>query len=93
MSKDEVNELKKELSWFTETLCTSGFEEDFSKRLKELGKDYADKTRETQYGDLIFTHEGEGKKKILLTAHMDIPGGIVTSIDDEGFIRFTYIGH
>jgi len=92
MSKDEINELKKDLSWFTETLCTSGFEEDFSKRLKELCKDYADRTRETQYGDLILTHEGEGKKKILLTAHMDIPGAIVTSIDDEGFIRFTYIG-
>jgi hypothetical protein len=35
MSKDEINELKKELSWFAETLCTSGFEENFSKRLKE----------------------------------------------------------
>ena len=92
MSKEEINELKKELTWFTETLCTSGFEENFSKRLKELCKDYADKTRETQYGDLIFAHEGEGKKKILITAHIDIPGAIITSIDEEGYIRFTYIG-
>jgi endoglucanase len=92
MNKDEVDELKRDLAWFTETLCASGFEEDFSKKLKDLCRDYADKTRETLYGDLIFAHEGEGKKKILLTAHMDIPGAIVTSIDDDGFIRFTYIG-
>jgi endoglucanase len=92
MSKDVLDELKKEFSWFTETLCPSGFEEDFSRRLKELCRYYADKMKETSYGDLIFTHEGEGKKKVLLTAHIDIPGAIVTSIDDNGFIRFTYIG-
>lgn len=92
MSKDVLDELKKEFSLLVEKLRPSGFEEEVSRQLKELCRNYADKVKETSYGDLIFSHEGKGKKKVLLMAHMDIPGAIVTSIDDDGFIRFTHIG-
>lgn len=41
--------------------------------------------------NLIYHHPGKGKK-VLLAAHMDSIGIVVTHIDDNGFARFAQIG-
>jgi tetrahedral aminopeptidase len=43
-------------------------------------------------GSLIVTVGSKAKQKILITAHMDEIGLMVTFIDENGFLRFTNIG-
>ncbi len=42
-------------------------------------------------GNLVAVREGKGKR-IMVAAHMDEIGLIVTHVDDEGFLRFSSIG-
>lgn len=43
-------------------------------------------------GSLIATKKGADSKKVMVTAHMDEIGFIVSHIDDDGFIRFLPLG-
>lgn len=56
---------------------------------------YVDETRRDTMGNLICVKHGNGKgkgKKIMLSAHMDEIGFIVTGIEDEGFLRVMPLG-
>lgn len=54
-------------------------------------KDFADEIDIDALGNLIVRKKGKGKK-IMISAHMDQIGLMVTDIDDKGFIRFTNVG-
>ncbi|HAA34940.1 MAG TPA: aminopeptidase, partial [Firmicutes bacterium] len=43
-------------------------------------------------GNLIVARRNQGAKKILVAAHMDEIGLMITFIDDRGFLRFIGIG-
>ena len=59
--------------------------------IKDEVKDYADEIDVDPLGNLIVRKKGNGKK-IMISAHMDQIGLMVTDIDDKGFIRFTNVG-
>ncbi|MFN8500220.1 MAG: M42 family metallopeptidase [Anaerolineae bacterium] len=56
----------------------------------------ADEARVDALGNLIAIRNGrggEGSRRVLIAAHMDEIGVIVTQIDERGFARFTNVGY
>lgn len=54
-------------------------------------KDLVDDIRTDALGNLIAHKKGAGKK-VMISAHMDQIGLMITDIDKDGFLRFTNIG-
>lgn len=74
--------------------AVSGNEGNISNKILAYIAPLTDKVWEDPMGNLIAVKygKGENKKKIMLCAHMDEIGFIVTHIDDRGFIRVSPIG-
>lgn len=53
---------------------------------------FADEVRTDNMGNVIAIKKGLQDKKVMLGAHMDEIGFIVTHIDDKGFLRFHTLG-
>ncbi len=71
----------------------SGSEEKIRKVIRKKISDYVDKVEIDKLGNLIAVKKGQGQgKKVMLAAHMDQIGLLITHIDDNGFLRFTNIG-
>lgn len=71
----------------------SGNEVEVAEILQKELEAYADETRIDKLGNIIFHHNGkEGYPRIMLAAHMDEVGFIVTFIEENGFLRFDTIG-
>lgn len=84
-------QLKELLKLLTGTYGPSGSEEAIRQVIEKEIKDYVDEIRVDTLGNLIAVKKGEGKR-IMLAAHMDQIGLIVTNIDDNGFLRFFNVG-
>lgn len=69
----------------------SGFESGVGALLAELAAPYADEVMTDALGNVICHKKGEGKR-IMLAAHMDPIGFMVTYIDEKGYLRFEPIG-
>ena len=71
----------------------SGFEGSVADRVEELLRPYTDEIRRDVLGSVIAVRRcgREGARKLLLDAHMDEIGFIVTGAED-GFIRFQTLG-
>lgn len=69
----------------------SGNEEAVAQLIREEIEQYVDEIRTDALGNLIGIKRGSGKK-VMLAAHMDQIGFMVTYIDEKGFLRFTNIG-
>lgn len=72
-------------------ISVSGHEEKIREYIEEKMAPYFDSITTDALGNLICHKEGEGKK-IMLAAHMDEIGFIVTFIEDGGYVRFAPIG-
>jgi len=72
----------------------SGREQNIANKILTYIAPLTDKVWEDPMGNLIAVKygAGENKKKIMLCAHMDEIGFIVTHIDDKGFVRISPIG-
>jgi putative aminopeptidase FrvX len=88
---------KEELSMFeiikklTGAFGPSGCERRITAAIKSLMAGKADEIKIDAMGNLICIKRGSGKK-IMLAAHMDEIGIIVSYIDQKGFLRFGNIG-
>ena len=69
----------------------SGREETVSDVIKTYVAPLADEVYTDKLGNLIAHKKGAGKK-VMLSAHMDQIGLIVTDIDDKGFLRISNVG-
>jgi len=72
----------------------SGFEDSIASCISKAFHSYVDDTRTDNLGNLIFYKKGASSRapKILLCAHMDEIGLMVTKIEENGFLRFSSLG-
>jgi len=72
----------------------SGFEEDIAEFIKQELLQYVPKTRVTVdfHNNVTAIIKGTSDKKIMIDAHLDQIGFIVTNVDRKGFISLQYIG-
>lgn len=85
-----MNELIKKL---VEAYGPSGFEDQMKDLIREEVADLADDISVDAMGNLIAHKKGDGSGlKVMIAAHMDEIGLMVTHITEDGFCRFTNIG-
>ena len=88
--------MKQLLKVLTETFGPSGYEDAVRKVILKEVKPLADEVRVDALGNLIVrkkpSRDSKNPKKIMLAAHMDEIGIIVSHIDKKGFVRFTNVG-
>jgi endoglucanase len=88
--------VKKLLQTLTETFGPSGYEDEVRKIVRSEVEALADEVRVDTLGNLIArkrpTKTGKDMKKIMIAAHMDEIGVIVSHVDQNGFVRFSPIG-
>lgn len=75
----------------THTFGPSGNERKVAALIGDILKGKVDEIRTDALGNLICIKKGSGKK-IMLAAHMDEIGIIVSYIDNKGFLRFGGVG-
>jgi putative aminopeptidase FrvX len=92
--KEEVKGTMKEtIRKLVETFGPSGYEHQVRALIKQEIADLADEVRTDTLGNLIALKKGDGAgKKIMLSAHMDEIGVIVSYVDEKGFLRINPIG-
>ena len=83
--------MKSLIQKLVETTGPSGYESQIRDVIRAEIAPYADEIRVDALGNLI-ARKGQAGKKIMLAAHMDEIGVIVTHIDEKGFARFTNLG-
>ena len=88
--------MKKLLQTLTETFGPSGYEDKVREIVRNEVKSLADEIRVDTLGNLIVrkrpSKSTKDVKKIMIAAHMDEIGVIVSHVDENGFIRFSSIG-
>ncbi len=93
--KQKLHPTKELVQRLTETYGPSGHEQRIRALIQEEIKGAADEVRVDALGNLIARKKGTGatpRKKVMLAAHMDEIGVMVTHIDEKGFLRFASIG-
>jgi endoglucanase len=85
-----VKDLIKKL---TEAYGPSGHEEEIRETIRAEVEPLADEVRVDALGNLIATKKGSGGgKRVMLAAHMDEIGMIISYVDKKGFLRAQPIG-
>ncbi len=84
-----MNELIKQL---TEISSPSGREGNIRNFILQELRPFADELKTDALGNIIAYKKGSGGKRLLLDAHMDEIGFLVSHIDDQGFLRVEPVG-
>lgn len=84
--------MKNLIQQLTEISSPSGREENIRKCIQELIRPYVDQIQIDALGNIIAFKKGNGGKKLLLDAHMDEIGFLVSHIDEQGFLRVEPVG-
>ncbi len=87
----ELKELAKELCRLG---GPSGFESAVYARVEEYMRPFADEIKTDPLGNFMAVKRcgRENARRVLLDAHMDEVGLIVTAVEDDGFLRFSALG-
>jgi putative aminopeptidase FrvX len=86
--------MKALIQKLVETQGPSGYETQIRAMIQEEASPYADDVRVDALGNLI-VQKGKGSEegiKLMLAAHIDEIGVMVTQVDENGFLRFTTLG-
>lgn len=75
-----------------ETPGAPGFEQRIRELVLKEVTPLVDEVRVDNMGNVITIKKGKGDKKVMVAAHMDEIGFIVTHIDEDGFLRFHTLG-
>ncbi len=70
----------------------SGYEDEVAELIKSEMEKYADSVEVDTLGNVIGLKKGKGEGKIMLAAHMDEIGFVVSHIDKNGFIFVSPVG-
>ena len=85
--------MKELIRKLVEAYGPSGVEEQIRAVIRAEVEPLADELRVDPLGSLVVRKKGSGKgQRIVLDAHMDEIGVMVTYVDEKGFARFTSIG-
>lgn len=88
--------MKKLLQTLTETIGPSGYEDGVRKIVRDEVETLADEIRVDALGNLIARKRpakaSRDPKKVMIAAHMDEIGVIVSHVDERGFVHFSPIG-
>lgn len=80
------------LSKVCETPGAPGYEKQIRDLVIDKVTPYVDEVRTDNMGNVYAIKKGKESKKVMIGAHMDEIGFIVTHIDEKGFIRFHTLG-
>ena len=84
--------MKDTLVKLLNTYGPTGREDNIRTVIAQMIKPYVDEMRTDALGNLIAIKKGTGGKKIMLAAHMDHIGFVVTYISEDGFLRVHNVG-
>ncbi len=86
-----MNDLLKQL---TEAVGVSGDEKEIRLHIRDLIADHVDEWTVDTMGNLLATKRGTGQynMRVLVDAHMDEVGLLITDIDSGGMLKFTNVG-
>ncbi len=82
----------KLLAEICKTPGTSGFEQQVRALVMKELEGYVDELSTDNLGNVYAVKKGKSDKRVMIGAHMDEIGFMVTHIDDKGFIRVTTLG-
>lgn len=85
----DTSQLLQELS---NAFGVSGFEDDVRAVIHRIAAPLADDIRTDTLGNLLVTRHGRLPRTLMLDAHMDEVGLMISHIEDDGFLRFVTIG-
>ncbi len=86
-----MNDLLALLTKFSNAHGLSGYEDDVAALLRAELEPLVDEVRTDSMGNIIGIRAGEGPS-VMVAAHMDEIGMMVSHIDQEGFLRFVPMG-
>jgi putative aminopeptidase FrvX len=86
--------ITKNLEYLSGLVAVAGFEKEAAEKVAELFKDYCDQVKVDKFFNVICLKKGYNKaaKKLMITAHIDEIGFLVSSIDEKGFVGITNVG-
>ncbi len=86
----------KLLEQITQAFGPSGYEQEVRDLIYQEVKSYADEIQVNPLGTLVAyraAKQGQGQpQRLMLAAHMDEIGLMVTHVEEKGFLRFTSVG-
>ncbi len=92
MSEEEKAEFYEILKKFADSVGVSGYEMEIRNRVIEELEKLVDKVEVDKFGNVIGIRKGRSDLKVMIAAHMDEIGLMVSHIDKRGFLHFTSVG-
>lgn len=80
------------LKIISETAGAPGYEKEIRDLILKQLEGLVDEVRVDNMGNVLALKKGRADKKVMVSAHLDEIGFIVSHIDDDGFIRFHPLG-
>ncbi|MBE6696241.1 MAG: M42 family metallopeptidase [Ruminococcaceae bacterium] len=89
-----MENIKKYIEELCSVMTVSGFEHRNKEKILSLGKEIFDETITDSVGSYLFVKRSkkENAPRILIDAHIDEIGFMVTEICEGGFLKFTSVG-